>query len=124
MQRDLRRSAEGLDVVDHRWLAEVAALHRERRADARRAPLALERLDQRTLLAADVGAGTDVDLDVEVEARDARDRASEQPQRAPARQHGLQRVEQIAVFAAQVDQAQPRAGHAAATVMPSNTASA
>ena len=50
-------------------------------------------------LAADVGAGAEVDGDVEVEAA-ARDVAAEQLVRA--REHGLEAVEQVAVFAAQV----------------------
>ena len=44
---------------------------------------------------------------------------------APALQHGLQRLEQVAVLAAQVDQAAPRADDMRRRcVMPSNTASA
>ena len=66
--RDVRRRAVGLDVVDRGRLAEVAALDRKRRADARRAALAFERFDQRRFLAADIGAGADVDVDVEIEA--------------------------------------------------------
>jgi hypothetical protein len=46
-----------------------------------------------------------VDGDVEVETRPAADGAAEQPLRAPTLQHGLQRLEQVAVFPAQVDQA-------------------
>ena len=40
-----------------------------RRADARLAALALDRVDQRRLLAADEGPGAEADLQVEVEAR-------------------------------------------------------
>src|SRR5690606_32208144 len=57
--------AEGLDVVDDR-LAIVEAEHgrEKRRLDARVRALALERLDQTGLLAADVGRGAAVDHDV------------------------------------------------------------
>jgi hypothetical protein len=59
---------QGLDVVHHRRLAQVAAGDREGRADARPARLAFQRFDQGGFLAADIGAGAEVDLDVEVEA--------------------------------------------------------
>ena len=72
------------------------------------AALALERFDQRRLLPADVGTSADMDRDVEVEARAALDRGAEQVRFAAAPQHGFERVEQEAVFAAQVDQAAPR----------------
>jgi hypothetical protein len=85
--RAMCAAAPGLDVVDHRRLAQVAVGHRERRADARDAALALERLDQRRLLAAHVRAGAEVDLDVEVEARrrpGPRARAARRRAAAPA----------------------------------------
>ncbi len=71
---DPRHVGEGLDVVDQRRPA-VEALHRrERRLQARVAALALERVEQRRLLAADVGAGAAVDdqLEVAVAAEDVR----------------------------------------------------
>ena len=69
-------------------------LDRERRADARRAALAFERLDQRRLLAAHIGARADVNVDVEIETRVAQDRLAQKPRIAPALQHGEQRLQQ------------------------------
>ena len=65
---DERDVDQGLDVVDDRRLAEEADLDRERRLVARLAALALDRLEERRLLAADVGAGAAAELDVEGEA--------------------------------------------------------
>ncbi len=59
---------ERLDVVDHRRLAEQPLDDRERRLVARLAAVALDRVEERGLLAADVGAGALADLDVEGEA--------------------------------------------------------
>ena len=61
---------ERLDVVDQRRPAEVALLRRERRAQARHPATALHRLEHRRLLAADVRAGADDDVDVEPACRD------------------------------------------------------
>ena len=58
---------ERLDVVDHRRLVEQALVDRERRLVARLAAVALDRVEQRGLLAADVGAGALAQLDVERE---------------------------------------------------------
>ena len=63
-----RHVGEGLDVVDHGGLAPQAALGGIRRADARLAALALDRVDQRGLLAADEGPGAQADFQVEIEA--------------------------------------------------------
>ena len=65
---DAGHRGERLDVVDDGRLVEQAGDHRERRPVARLAAEALERLDERRLLAADVGAGAQGDDDVEVEA--------------------------------------------------------
>ena len=59
---------QGLDVVDHRRLAEQAGLGGERRLVARLAAAPLQRVHQRRLLAADVGAGAAPQLDVEAHA--------------------------------------------------------
>ena len=56
---------ERLDVVDDGRLAEQADLDRERRLVARLAAVALDRVEERRLLAADVRAGAAADLDVE-----------------------------------------------------------
>src|SRR5207344_2386605 len=58
---------ERLDVVDPGGLAEDAALDGERRLVAWLAALALDRVEQRGLLAADVRARTPPELDVERE---------------------------------------------------------
>ena len=109
VQRDVGRIGQRLDVVDDRRLAEIADRHREGRADARLARLALEQFDQRQFLAANVGARAEMDLDVEVEALRAADARAEQPVPAHRLELGLQRLEQIAVFAAQIEEASRRA---------------
>src|SRR6185312_6284629 len=58
---DRRDGREGLDVVDERRPLVQALVGGERRLEARVAALALERVEQRRLLAADVGAGAAVD---------------------------------------------------------------
>src|SRR5437588_1881408 len=70
---DVGQVAEGLDVVHHRRLAVEALDRGEGRLEPRLAAPALEGVDERGLLAADVGAGAAVDDDVatEVGAEDA-----------------------------------------------------
>ena len=102
--RDQRRLAEGLDVVHHRRLTAVARVDREGRANARDAALAFERLEQRRFLAADVGAGPEVDVDVEGEIRAAAQRRTEQAAAPAAFEILLQCRQQIGVLAAQVQQ--------------------
>ena len=58
---DVGDVGEGLDVVDQRRAAVEALDRGERGLQARVAALALERVEQRRLLAADVGAGAAVD---------------------------------------------------------------
>ena len=65
---DAGDAGQGLDVVEHRRLLPQALLSRERRPRARLAALALDGGHERGLFAADEGAGTLGDLDVEVEA--------------------------------------------------------
>ena len=73
---DRRHGGDRLDVVDHGG-AGVQPLHRrERRLEPGLPPVALQRVEQRRLLAADVRAGPGVDDDVEVVAR-AEDVAAE-----------------------------------------------
>ncbi len=64
-EQDVRHVDERLDVVHDRRLPEQADLDRERRLVARLAAVALDRLEERGLLAADVGAGADAQLDVD-----------------------------------------------------------
>ena len=77
----------------------------KRRSHARHAALALERLDQRRFLAADVGPAAEVDLDVEVEARHAGDVAPEQAVTTAVLEVGTQRCQQVLVLAAQIEEA-------------------
>ena len=65
---DVRHRRQRLDVVDDGRLRVEALDRGERRPDARHAALALERLEQRGLLAADVRARAAVHDDVAVEA--------------------------------------------------------
>ena len=65
LEHDRQHVDQRLDVVDHGRLAEQAALDRERRLVARLAAVALDRVEERRLLAADVRAGAVAQLDVE-----------------------------------------------------------
>ena len=69
--QDGRRDGDRFDVVHRRRAAVEAGAGRERRLQPRHALLALEALEQRGLLAADVGAGAAMDIDVELPARAA-----------------------------------------------------
>jgi hypothetical protein len=66
--QDGRRDRDRLDVVHRRRTAVEAHVRRERRLQARLALLALKAFQQRRLLAADVGAGAVVHVDVEIVA--------------------------------------------------------
>ena len=66
---DPRHVGEGLDVVDVRRLAPEAGHGRVRRARARHAALALDARDERRLLAADEGAGAELEVQIELPAR-------------------------------------------------------
>ena len=105
VQRDQCRRSEGLDVVHDGRLVEVAVGDGEGRAHARPARLAFERLDQGRFLAADIGAGAEVDLDVEARAGNVEDALAQQARGAAAGEHRFQRFQQVAVFAAQVEEA-------------------
>ena len=96
---------EGLDVVDHRRIAEIAAGDRERRTGLGVAAQALAGRDQRAFLAADVGAGAHLDADVEVEVPEAHDLVAEQAGGTALLEHVLEQRAQIGVFAAQVEDA-------------------
>lgn len=62
---DGRRHGDSLDVGDCRWASEQSDIGRERGLQTRFALLALDRLDQGRLLAADVCSGASVQVDVE-----------------------------------------------------------
>jgi hypothetical protein len=68
---DSRGDSDGLDVGDGGRATEDTNGSREWRLQAGLAGLALERLDERGLLTADVSAHTTVDVDIEVVARAA-----------------------------------------------------
>ncbi len=63
--QDRRHGGERDQVVDDGRPAEQALVRRQRRLGAHLAALALDALQQRGLLAADIGAGADPDLDIE-----------------------------------------------------------
>ena len=67
---DVGHDRDALDVVDRGRAAVEAHVGRERRLQPRLALLAFEALQQRHLLAADVGAGAVMDVEVEVVAVD------------------------------------------------------
>src|ERR1700733_9909513 len=75
--QDGRHHGDALDVVDRGRAAVKADAGGERRLQARLALLALERFQERGLLAADIGAGAAMEIDFEIEARAARVRADQ-----------------------------------------------
>ena len=90
---------EAQHVVDHRRLAEQPVVGGQRRLGADLPALALDRVEQRGFLAADIGSGTDADL--ERERRDERGRAADRFL------HGADRKR---IFRADIDVAIARAG--------------
>ena len=106
---DVEHVEERLDVVHDRRLAEEADLDRERRLVARLAAVALDRLEERRLLAADVRARADAQLDVEREAR-AHDVVAEQAVLARLRERVLEPRVRERVLRAHVDEAVLAAG--------------
>ena len=67
---DVGHDRDRLDVVDRGRTAVQAHVGRKRRLEPRLALLALEALEQRHLLAADIGAGAVMDVEVEIVAVD------------------------------------------------------
>src|SRR5205085_6986923 len=100
---------ERLDVVHDSRLSEQSYLDRERRLVARLAPVPLDRLEESRLLAADIRAGADAELDVEGEAG-AHDVAAEQSSRARVRERVLQALVRERILGAHVDVAALAAG--------------
>ena len=70
-RRMVGATRDRLDVVHRRRAAIEAGAGRERRLQPRHALLALEAFEQRGLLAADIGAGAAMDVEIEVPARAA-----------------------------------------------------
>ena len=108
-EHDERHVGQRLDVVDDGRLPEQADLDRERRLVARLAALALDRFEERGLLAADVGAGTAPQLDVEGEAG-AQDVRTEETRLAGASDRVGDPSLGVGVLAADVEVALARAG--------------
>mmetsp|Transcript_9730 Transcript_9730/g.39603 ORF Transcript_9730/g.39603 Transcript_9730/m.39603 type:complete len:528 (-) Transcript_9730:20-1603(-) len=106
--QDRRRDGDGLDVGHRRRAAEDADVRRERRLEPRLALLALERLDERRLLAADVRPRAAVQVDVVVVARPARVLA-EQARRVGLVDRLVEDDGLVEVLAADVDVARARA---------------
>ena len=67
-QDNLGNVDEGLDVVDHGWLAKQPALGRERRLIARLAAVTFDRIEKSGFFAANVGARAAADFDVKGKA--------------------------------------------------------
>src|SRR5206468_12504632 len=92
------------DVVLDRRLAEEADLDRERRLVARLAAVTLDRLEERRLLAADIRARADAQLEVEREAA-AHDVVAEEAAGARVRDRVLEPVVHQRILGAHVDEA-------------------
>ena len=74
---DVAHPEQRFDIVDQRRPAEQADPERQRRLVARQAAPALERVEQRRFLAADIGAGATTQVDGRPARRQARDLALE-----------------------------------------------
>src|SRR5262249_3160430 len=98
---DDRHARERQHVVDHGWLAEQADMGGQRRLGAALAALALEALEQRSLLAADIGAGPGSHLHVEIEFR-AGDTAPEHAALARLAHGDLHRLDGMGIFRADI----------------------
>ncbi len=108
-EQDVRGGGDGLGVVDDGGAAVEADDGGEGRLDARDAALAFERLHQRGLFADFVGAGAGLGDDVEVEALDAEDVLAEEALGVGVGDGALDDVEEVAILAAQIDEAHLRA---------------
>ena len=94
--------ADRLDVVDRGRAAPEAELRRERRLHARIAALALERIHQRRFLAADVRAGTAVEIEIRAEPG-SEDVLPEVPLRVGIVDRLLDQIDPLLVLAADVE---------------------
>ena len=110
LEHDRQDVDERLDVVDHRRLAEEPLDDRERRLVARLAAVALDRAEDRGLLAADVRAGALAHLDVEARSRGRGCPGRGSRARGPARPHASMRSLRERVLAAHVEVALLAAG--------------
>src|ERR671922_369433 len=107
--QDLEDVDERLDVVDPGRLAEQAHLHGERRLVPRLPALPLDRVEQRRLLAADVGAGAAAQLHVETEPL-AHDVLAEESARVRLLDRPLEAVSREPVLPPHIDEALLRSG--------------
>ena len=105
---DHRHRAEGQHVVDGGRLAEEALERGDRRLGAHLAAPALEALEHRGLLAADVGAGAHAHVEVEVVPA-AEDVAAEEAVGVGGLDGAAQRGDRVRVLGADVDVALARA---------------
>src|SRR6266851_2192660 len=103
-----RHSAKRFNVVDDGWASVETDNGREGRLDARIASLAFERFHQSGFFAAFVGARTGVHDQIKIEAR-AEDIVAQVVARIRFVESGLHDVEDVAIFAANVDEAFRRA---------------
>ena len=99
-----RHVGERLDVVDHGGLAPQAAFGGIRRADARLAALALDRMDQGRLLAADERPGAEADFQIEIETR-AQDVLAQQAPLVTLLDRPLDPLDGHRIFGADVEEA-------------------
>ena len=104
--QDVGHLRDGLDVVHGRRAAVEAHVRRERRLQPRLALLAFEAFEQRGLLAADVGAGAVMQIEVEVPAVDVV--LADQPRLVGLVDRRLQALALAHEFAADVDVARVR----------------
>ena len=112
-QHDGGHAGDGLDVVDHGGRGVEARGGRERRLEPGLAAAALERVEQRRLLAADVGARAGVHDDVEVVARAEDVACRGSPSRTPRARRWRSRRMRVQRLAAHVDRAEVRADRVA-----------
>jgi hypothetical protein len=101
-EHDVEDVRERLDVVDHGGLAEKPLLDGEGGLVARLPAKAFDRVEERRLLAADVGAGAAPHLDFESE-RGAEDAGTEVPVRERRGDRGSDARERLGILAADVE---------------------
>ena len=92
VEGDPRRRREGLHIIDDRRLPQIPMRDGIGRTVAGIAALALQRFDQGGFLAADIGARSQVDADVEIEPGLAQDGLAEQTLLTALFEHALQRL--------------------------------
>ncbi len=105
---------EGLDIVDHRGPPQKAADDGIGRPLAHHAAPALQGFDEGRFLAANIGPGAEVNVDVEVKTLLTGDIPPQQALLPPPLQHPLEARHHVAVFAPQIEVALARADDAGA----------